>query len=76
VEMSDRYLYPALLACIAEARRPRAAEIKKVVRRMRAEIRPESFTSRSARRRVTMLALAALGIAISKRDQRVSGRGG
>ena len=68
--MRDRYLYPALLACIAEARRPRIAEIKRVVRRMRAELRAGSFISRYARRRITMLALAALGITTSKRDQR------
>lgn len=60
--MKDDYLYPAMIACLSESRRPDGAELKKVIRRITDELRPGRCTDARLRRRITLLSLAALGL--------------
>ena len=59
--MKREYLYPAMITCMSEARRPNGTELKTVIRRIRSEMQPEWSANGRLRRRITWVALAALG---------------
>ena len=60
--VSEHSIYPAIAACMGEARSPSRAEIRKVAKRIRREIYPDQPLGPSLRRAITHLAMAALGV--------------
>ena len=54
--------YPAIAACLGDARRPSLGEFRRVVRRLRHEICPSGGMDAAQRRRISLAALAALGV--------------
>ena len=57
-----RYFYPAIVGCIGEARSPSFGEILQVAKRVRREIYAGRPIGAARRRRIIMIALAALGV--------------
>jgi hypothetical protein len=55
-------IYPAIVACLSEARSPNQAEFRKVARRIRRESFPARQVDRALRRSISRAALAALGV--------------
>lgn len=56
-----RYSYPAIVACIGEARLPSADEVRRVAKRVRRETYADRAIDASLRRRIMRIALGALG---------------
>lgn len=54
--------YPAIAACLGDARRPSLAEFRLLVRRIRREVCPDGPIDAVLRRRISLAALAALGV--------------
>jgi hypothetical protein len=60
---ADLPAYPVIAACIGEARRPSRSEIRRLIQRVRREGFPDAAIDAAMRRRISLAALAALGVA-------------
>ena len=58
---ADRHLYPVIIACIGQGRKPTITEVIHVAKRIRREAFPKEKISSRRRRAIIMSALAALG---------------
>jgi hypothetical protein len=54
--------YPAIAACVGDARRPSFGEIRRVIRRLRREMFSDDRIDAVLRRRISLAALVALGV--------------
>jgi hypothetical protein len=54
--------YPVIAACLGDARRPSLAEFRRLARRIRCEVCPDGPIDPALRRRISLAALAALGV--------------
>lgn len=60
----DSPAYPVIAACLGEARRPNLGEMRRLIRRLRRECFPGADIDAALRRRISLAALAALGVAV------------
>jgi hypothetical protein len=60
---ADASAYPIIAACVGGARPPSLGEIRRVIRRLRREMCPDERIDAALRRRISLAALVALGVA-------------
>jgi hypothetical protein len=65
-EPADCPAYPVIAACIGEARPPSLGEIRQLIQRVRREGFPGSAIDSAMRRRISLTALAALGVPVPR----------